>query len=917
MNIRNISQTVQEREIVKTAPDIVVYLDGLPYLLNYYIDDPNTQAQYSIVNFNDFVTAFNASYDTDIMIPNATIGLQVPNYLKHLFMMPGGNNLIQTMMEIQVFSKGYYLANNGDTVYRRVFKGVVSHIGYNDNGKTLEISVQCFGTLHLLELMQVNLNPSIQTSVAAGVDATIAASIFGDNNPYEIIAAMLTYGLNTAIFQQTNLAQATPAMQSNEYYTAVRHGYIAKWQAILNNVTKDIHLYGVSYKDHPDNSKTQPSQVLGEGGKESAAARNVYMSTQNTDEKFKDLYYGKIRDFHPDSTITGPKLVNNKIVSRMEYIRKMIQTISFEGYQDIDGKIIIKPPLYNLDVTNLGPRNLSTSPAPGDPYSSASNPLTEINDQTNPFIVYLSEILTENETEDQAAIRKTRTVVVGSPMPSFQFAYPNEILGTAAWVDVPKLQKFGLREEPTLEVPWIQSEDKLTLFAHAICETVRANRGYRTYTVTIPLRPELKLGFPIYFPHKDMYGYIKSVNVAYQIGGTATMTVVCDSIRRQVLIPQSAVSTTNVSDKHGVVPAAPYTRYVSAKNMVFQYTKVNFLNPITSPDPNQSPGNNLKEFQRFYAAAAQGNDATGSGTQNNNPTQIVGQSATLSSRTDLQPSTHDNILQTQRSKRMASSWTVQPDTIGASYLMVPDNSSQHGTVKPADALTTFDVHSESGFFDHARSVDNSYFADLQTGTIPFTDEKGYELLSPFPWGRWQNLRASVKEFTEDGYITHPTSVSGLPTTNQQDISVLNATEAFLFAGLGTPTATAHPANQLIVALAQLQDQSDTDTVIVLDYSKSQSPNDKQLLDVAQPDIQNLAANGALNDSIPTQQQLIAVLISGQVAPKVAIRATEEQLASPMLGTGSTLTPFQVGQSAISGLKQLSQTARTSLPKTLF
>ena len=50
--IRNIAQTAQEREINKTAPDIVVYLDGLPYLLNRFLSqssaiDVATSASYS------------------------------------------------------------------------------------------------------------------------------------------------------------------------------------------------------------------------------------------------------------------------------------------------------------------------------------------------------------------------------------------------------------------------------------------------------------------------------------------------------------------------------------------------------------------------------------------------------------------------------------------------------------------------------------------------------------------------------------------------------------------------------------------------------------------------------------------------------------------------------------------------------
>lgn len=873
--IRNISQTVQEREIIKTAPDIVVYLDGLPYLLNYFIDDPNAKTNYSIVNFNDHVTAFNAAYDVDLMIPSCSIGLQVPNFQKHLYQMPGGNNLIQTMMEVQVFCKGYFLANNGDTVYRRVFKGLVSHIGYNDNGRTLEISVQCLGTLHLLELMQINLNPSVQAAISTGVGNTVFASIFANKNPYQILASLLTYGLNSAGFQQTNLSQETPAQSSDRFHQAVSRGYIAKWQAILNNVAKDIHIYGTSYKDHPDKSKTKQSDTFGSKAKNELPA-TVYLPDQTEPEQQNDLYYGKIRSYLPDMAVTDINLLNSKIVSRMEYIRQMIHAIAFEGYQDVDGKIIIKPPLYNLDVTQLGPRDQSTSPTPegsGDPYSALTNPLTEIHEETNPFVVHLSEILTENETEDQAAIRKTRMTCMGNIMPGFQINYVDETLAVGEWVDIPKLQKFGLREEPTVKVPWL-SNNKMTLSAHAVSETVRANRGYRTYSITIPIRPELKLGFPMYIPHKDMYGYIKSINIQYQVGGSATMSVMLDSIRRRVLIPRPAV------DKDG----ASFTRYESAGNLVYKWAQVKSVAQNTVPNPNQSPGNNLQYFQDKFRQISSG--SAGTTQQQLNPADPTGAPATTGTTPDVQPNVHDNILQTLRSQRMATSWTMQPDTPGASYIVVPDGSQKYGTV---------DSKHPDGFFTKPRSVDNSYFVDIWSGAgsksvIPFTDEKGYEVLAPFPWGRWQSLRTAIKEFTLDGYIVRqdndgnqvvgPTDVNGNPTQNQQDISVLNTTESFLFAGLGTPTATLHPSNQLMQNLAQLQNQADIDTVVVLDYSDGQSSNDNQLLDKAQPDIANSAVENTLAGTSNANQQLIDVLVTGAVSPIKNPREVMQNVDSP-------------------------------------
>ena len=178
--IRDIMQTVQDREIVKTAPDIVVYLEGFPYLKNSYLTTSSNNP--FLVNHNDYVTAFNATYDTDQAIPTCNITMAVPAHLRFMFQAPGGNNLIKTMMQVQVFAKGYYFAPDGNTLFNRVFKGYTSHVTHTDDGKTLLISIQCAGILGFFEMMQVDLHPAAQSSAPAQV--TPLKSILAGMSPY-------------------------------------------------------------------------------------------------------------------------------------------------------------------------------------------------------------------------------------------------------------------------------------------------------------------------------------------------------------------------------------------------------------------------------------------------------------------------------------------------------------------------------------------------------------------------------------------------------------------------------------------------------------------------------------------------------------------------------------------------------------
>ena len=936
--IRNISQTVQEREIIKTAPDVVVFIDGLPYLINLFVNNPKTGNQTTLVNFNDHVTSFSATYDTDSMVPNCTVSLQVPNYQKYLYQMPGGNNLLQTMAQIQVYAKSYYMAaGTGDTVYRRVFKGVTSNISYNDNGKTLEVSVQCHGIMHLLEKMQTNIHPSVNTSSNTGAALTIWQSKYASGNCFEVLAAVFLDGMHSDMFQIGSLLQADFAL--DPFSQAVQRGYMLKWQAILWNMVKDVHIFG-PYKDLSGQaSPMKKGQSWGD------MAENLQPSgvSKTSRKAEKDLvaeyqtYYGMIATYFPFRNITALDLVNSVIVNRLDIIREVVQKMDYEAYQDVDGKIIIKPPLYNLDVVNLGTQTRQTQTAPNSSNNSLSSPATTIYENNNPFVIYLSEMLTEQESEDQAAIRRTRTTVCGNVMKSLGNDYKAFYSQVGEYIDLSKMAKFGLREEPLYQVPWINEGDKQTLFVHAASETARANRGYRTYTFTIPMRPELKLGFPVYIPHKDMYAYIKTISLNFSIGGTATMTVTCDSVRRRVLINTTQTSGSGNSQQ-------TFSAYTPAPNLIYQWTKVSSdtqQSNAVSPNPDQSPSNaQILANNALFAG-------TISGTSNTNAiiSKLVGTQQTQvnpaknpQDGTSTAPTPAQLKLQSVKTQNLGSTIGNQFDTTFASYVI--KNDGQQGTVDPnvgknvvVDGKTYKNTNPGPGYFTAQRPADFSYIQALTgkpnapstNSVIPFTDDKGYELISPFPWGRWVNLNTALKMFTQAGFLPGAVDVNGNPTQiSADDLQILQNTDAFLFAGLGTPSATGDPSSQIQSALSTQSQrtggsqtgtyalqassvaatgvpmqsvaqtatpggvqipisQSDA-TVIILHYEPSQPGSfaDNNLLNAAQPE--NKFAEQLLANTQNSLQKTVNVLVSGEVSPTPAVQeallATQTQPSQP-------------------------------------
>src|SRR5579863_4169953 len=905
--IRNISQTAQEREIIKLAPDLVVYFEGLPYMVNYFINDPTTKNNYTIVPHNDYVTTFNAGYDTDLLVPSASIQLQVPNNQKHLFQMPGGNNLIQTMMQVQVFAKGYYFGNDGSTLLRRVFKGIVSHISYNDDGKMFQIQVQCYGTLHLMELMQVDLAPAvISNSLKEIVPFKTQLAL---NNPYMMLLDMFVRAISTEGFYVNSIEGGKISDPTDAFHQSVVDGYMAKWQQILNGLRLDVHIYGLTYKDNPSTTgNTQASPVANQMDLNTLGAQldryNALTEAQQVaqfavvppSDGSSANAYPAIRQYLPDMEISTIQLLNGKIINRLDEIRQISRMILYEAYQDVDGKIIFKPPLYNLDVTNVGtetdtiasasagsagssPQPSGSGTTPNNPATNPrQNPITELTTANNPFIINLSEIITEGETEDQAAIKTTRMTVQGNWEPSFQFNGNPILLETVEFIDIPKLQKFGLREEPTRPVGWFKDGDKLGLFAYAVAETVRNNRGYRTYTVTIPLRPELKLGFPCFIPHRDMYGYIKSIQIQYNQGGQATMTVMMDALRRRPMLPSV------YTDPNG----ATHQIFTSQPNLVWQWT----TNPAPVPTTGQAPVTTGASTQPQGQQTATGSDASTNQTRPlkgpqtsvrtpitaptvSSPANIIGAPASTPTTPDQQPSPQEQILTALNRGTLGTSWGTEPDTKGACFRI--QNDTHKPWVAPAKTGESgsypAETNPDGGVFwsksnkAFSRHVDAGYYHDIRR-TMPFTDDKGYEVISPFPWGRWVSLRQAFKEFTEDGYIV-PKNIAQALTA---DLIPPSSVQALIAAGLATPNVAGDTVTQLQQVMnAQVTSLEDS-TVIVLSYSGT-TPSDSQLDTTAQPDVNS--AIKQLQGTLTTQQQALDVLVSGDISPT---KATKEALA---------------------------------------
>ena len=893
--IRNVLQTCQEREIIKTAPDVVLYIEGRPYLINPYINLKSSKnqsdGQYTIVPFNDYVDSFTVAYQVDNLIPSASFTMSVPAAQKYLFLAPGGNNIIEPMQQVQVFAKGYFPAQNGNTLYYRVFKGLITNVSHSDTGTSVQISVSCLGMLHFLDLMYVDLGPASLTNSPLGPTA------YNTNqyamNPYQILADTFLRAVTPEGFQLASIQQDNIQNNTSDWADAVRAGYINRWQIVLTNIMRDVRILGYTVQDaaglttaggegydpsiYHETFTKESEDAVGQMAFNMRSAQNSRVPQKSlVDQKMDANFYVDImRKYLPDYSIGNIQLVGGKIVSRTERLRTVVNLIGYEGYQDLDGAIIFKPPFYNLDVNNdnLGTLpNLSGSATSGT--SGALSAASYIRSNANPFVVYLSEIENETETEDEGNVRVTRMQIQPDWLSNFHFGSASNILPVADHIDIPKLAKFGLREQPPRQLSYLGEADKIWMYAYAVSELNRANRGYRTYSFTIPIRPELRLGFPMYIPHRDMYGYINSINITYQQGGTATMHIALDTLRKRLLVP----GYTDITDEKG--QQKKVITYQSQPNLVMQWTVPPGTNPNPAPaTPATTPPlpATVVPATGGYSnpnASKGGTGASVTGQISSNPVvNQVNNPATVpqTPQTPFHPQEWEYIM--HQKEKLGSLFATRFDTKTKSFRVQNDVATADDATMIADGggkvSTGIVVDGKSPFFSKdnwGNGINIWYYHKILT-TQPYTDEKGYEVITPFPWGRWQDVNTAIRE-SRLGILAN--------TSNIQGAGNVQAMNVFLFAGLATPNSNdistalnaALPGSALDLTVNGLSatgyDSVELDSVIELVTPQpGDVGSDDILTNYTQPDMQS---QSPISDITTIEQRINTFITGGATLP---------------------------------------------------
>ena len=542
------------RPTVVTAPDAMVLINGNSQIVGC----PACNRSFDI---NKYVTSITVDLAVDSVPGSASISLQVPRHtIDDLFF--DGTLVISPMMEVNIYAKGYYLVN-GLPQYYPIFWGLVTEATEAYSSGEHTVSIHCADILKWWELCRMDINSSLANRTSQQPKIQLHSNSFQGMHPYDIIWTLAQQGFGDIVTAggtiATAVAQKNP--QNNSFNLALNEA-AAYWQQRFQAITTNLMIYGATgslvrgdqLQRQAKNGKTPlgilTSQDFANG------AGTVGFNPRDTN----------VVAMHTDNTNLSVNAWQSEYQTKLEIANACKEAIGYEFYMDVTGDIVFKPPFYNLDI-------LSNKP-----------------------VSWIQDIdVIEWDLGDSEGDVITQLTVGGNFAGNTDVGGGSELNLSSSVTDYHLVRKYGWRTQQVQSEFLPNDKNALTQFGLDMLDKINAKR--HRGTVTIPLRPELRLGFPVYLASqdRDQIWYVSGIshNIAFGSRATTTLTIVAK--REKFKAPQGICTLTLAKPPTSVTPSGgsfPYTGKALSQQGVFALTvpSGSVGGPAVSPIPANQTG---------------------------------------------------------------------------------------------------------------------------------------------------------------------------------------------------------------------------------------------------------------------------------------------------------------------------------------
>jgi len=564
-----------QRKVTQWTPDALVYLNGDTSL-------SGCRTCHHRIDIQQFVTSVSVDAGVEPGASSASVTLAIPkSYGDSIFR--DGNTLLRCGLEIHVYFRGYFpmtgladpdadprsatvsgvrLTDIPQYPYYPAFHGVVTQVSHENSGGYFSASLACSGMLHFWQYMQIAANGAFFGARPnnSGVRTNLRGHVFTGMSPFAIIYSLYrdtmgsAAGVGFALQSRTNMQAVSTASGDSLYSMALRY-----WEQRFAQGMYGLRMHGASGQLFSGSTQAYLARLGGTDARiisvvtgndrresnplsSSAAAFNLIdrdgdgRINRGADLRFSTSSGGapnrdfgvvvpQMQAFVNDVSQWGQvNLFETTYESKLDIATQVSNICGYEFYQDADGDLVFKPPLYNLDTSSSRVYRLE----PEDIIS-----------------------ISFSESEPEA----TYATVSGSPFQNMRGVVDEAEFGVrSTYYDYRLIAQFGWREG-SLESNYYSNAR--SAFYAAVANLDRINQGMNAASVTIPLRPEIRQGFPVFIPHIDCFYYVQSVSHAFTFGGSCTTTLNLVARRRKFIPPGNSTGDSVGSIDLGSTNFAP------------------------------------------------------------------------------------------------------------------------------------------------------------------------------------------------------------------------------------------------------------------------------------------------------------------------------------------------------------------------
>jgi hypothetical protein len=504
------------RPVVVTAPDAFVMINNNTQVTGCPVCN-------SSFDINKYITSIQVDLSIDSVPGSASIACSVPRHTIDTFFFDN-DPVITPMMEVNIYAKGFYLVQ-GLPQYYPIFWGLVTSVNDSYSGGEHSVSIHCADILKWFELCRMNMNPSMTLAVPSKFGGNLYGNIFAGMNPFDIIwnLARQSYGDIIVGAGSLDQIQADSPLKS-PVSMSIFTDMMAYWSGRFQNISKNLMLYGMTGVC-VRGDVLQQAVLNGKGGGNDFAERTIRTASGSltggaTGAAFYDPMGANVFPFRPNKSSFSVNVWNNEFQTKLELANAAKDCIGYEFFMDVTGDIVFKPPFYNLDVLSNKPVSWiqDIDVIEWDLEESEGEVITQLTLSGNQW----------TDIDASAALSRNANVV-----------------------DYHLLRQYGWRPAQ-MNSEWMVDQKEMFWFGLDYLDRTNAKRHHGT--VSIPFRPELRLGVPIYLASKDQIWYVQGISHNIAFGGRATTSLTLIAKREKFKAPQGIGALTMTNYK----PSANY-----------------------------------------------------------------------------------------------------------------------------------------------------------------------------------------------------------------------------------------------------------------------------------------------------------------------------------------------------------------------